>query len=126
MLTDYLTGLRIAQVKVIFRLPGYYGLQVNYPLAYVEWFTPFGAQVDQASRLHRISRSTRMHHPYAEILDVSRIVRNCHLTPKFALRRNPSWTADNVAELCQTFYVNHYIDLHLFCMFKLGRRGCTY
>lgn len=86
---------------------------------------PFGSQLDPASDLQTITRSTRMHLPYAEILEVDRIVRNCHLIPKFGRVKEPSWTADNVTELCETFYFNTYIDLHLFVMVKARLRGCV-
>ncbi|KAJ7439718.1 hypothetical protein B0H11DRAFT_1934253 [Mycena galericulata] len=35
-----LEGLRVAQVKVIFKLPSHYPIKSQSPLAYIEWFTP--------------------------------------------------------------------------------------
>ncbi|KAJ7688633.1 hypothetical protein B0H17DRAFT_1135597 [Mycena rosella] len=39
-----LTGLRVAQVKAIFKLPSYYPVKQDVPLAYIEWFTPLRSQ----------------------------------------------------------------------------------
>ncbi|KAH9916126.1 hypothetical protein B0H21DRAFT_703115, partial [Amylocystis lapponica] len=96
-----------------------FNIETTHPLAYVEWFTPFRAP-DKASGLHIVSPSTRMHQPYAEIVEVNRIVRNCHLIPKYGAQRDPLWSAENVTvlDICKLFYVNPYIDLHAFCMYK--------
>ncbi|KAF7971986.1 hypothetical protein HWV62_19333 [Athelia sp. TMB] len=119
-----LQGLRVGQVRVIFKLPDVYRVTTTHPLAYVEWFTPFGAHVHAPSDLHAVTRSTRMHHRYAEIVEVDRIVRNCHLIPKFGRVIDLNWTSDNVIELCKTFYMNHYIDYHFFVMLKARLTGC--
>ncbi|KAH7907715.1 hypothetical protein BJ138DRAFT_1014064 [Hygrophoropsis aurantiaca] len=109
-----LQGLRVAQVRVIFRLPQIYGVQSVHPLAYVEWFTPFSSP-DSTSGLYSISRSTRMHQPYAEIIEVTRLVRGCHLIPKFGRHIINTWTSVNVGDICDSFFVNPYIDIHTFC-----------
>ncbi|KAJ7901124.1 hypothetical protein B0H14DRAFT_2180647, partial [Mycena olivaceomarginata] len=77
-----LEGLRVAQVRVLFSFPAYYPAPFDTakPLAYVEWFTPF-ARPERDSNLHVVRRSTRRHLPYAEIIDLDRIVRNCFLVP---------------------------------------------
>ncbi|OCH83751.1 hypothetical protein OBBRIDRAFT_808769 [Obba rivulosa] len=121
-----LEGLRIAHVRVIFTLPASYPVRLyaREALAYVEWFTPFH-RTDEASGLFIVSPSSRMHQPYAEIIRVSRIVRNCYLFPKFGHTIDTRWTMDNVTELCETFYVNPYIDMHTFCMLRCMQFGCT-
>ncbi|PBK98301.1 hypothetical protein ARMGADRAFT_920285 [Armillaria gallica] len=73
-------GLHITHVHAIFQLPAVYNVPVAAPLAYVEWFTPFGQQ-DLLTGLYSISRSTWMGHVYSEIIDVNRIIQNCHLLP---------------------------------------------
>ncbi|KAJ6578570.1 hypothetical protein B0H19DRAFT_896455, partial [Mycena capillaripes] len=50
------------------------------PLAYTEWFTPFTCP-EPESNLYVLWRSTRRHLPYAEIVDLDRIARNCFLVP---------------------------------------------
>ncbi|GLB45390.1 putative zn-finger domain-containing protein [Lyophyllum shimeji] len=54
----------------------------NTPLAYVEWYTPFGTP-DATSGLFTVKPSTRRRHVYGEIIEVDRIVRNIHLIPKY-------------------------------------------
>ncbi len=65
-----------------------------------------------------------MHHSHAKIIAIDRIARSCHLVPCFGQVKEPCWTAENVAELCHAFWVNHYFDTHLFSMIKARRRGC--
>ncbi|KAK0421534.1 hypothetical protein EV421DRAFT_2069709 [Armillaria borealis] len=119
-----LEGLRVAHVRVLFSLPQLFGVKTNKPLAYVEWFTPFGTP-DSQTGLYSLNRSTRYHHVYAEIIEADRIVRNCHLQPKFGRRKDSRWTCENVPDLCSTFYFNTYRDLHLFCMDKLNKKDCV-
>ena len=71
----------MARVRVIFTLPDMYEIETAHPLAYVEGFTPFRA-IDQPSGLYVLSPSTRQHQPYGEIIEVSRLVRSCHLDRK--------------------------------------------
>ncbi|KAJ7687502.1 hypothetical protein B0H17DRAFT_1136229 [Mycena rosella] len=109
-----LHGLRIAQVRAIFQLPGHYPVKSRQPLAYVEWFTPLRAPTN-LNGYHHVSRSTRRiagkDGPYAEIITVDRIVRNAMLIPH-------KWGEDS------KFRVNSHIDGHLFCMFKLNYKDC--
>ncbi|KAJ6560916.1 hypothetical protein B0H10DRAFT_1966807 [Mycena sp. CBHHK59/15] len=102
-----LHGLRVAHVKVLFQLPEVYGLRTAHPLAYVEWYTPFGVP-DPVSGLFTIRRSTRNNHVYGEIIGVDRIVRNCHLLPKYGRKKDSTWTTDNVVERCTAFFPNPY------------------
>ncbi|KAI5985083.1 hypothetical protein EDD15DRAFT_2374582 [Pisolithus albus] len=122
-----LEGLRVAQVRVIFTLPHHYPkallVQNPTPLAYIEWFTPFHAR-EPASDMYIVSRSTRMHRRFAEIIPIEHIVRSCHLLPDFGKERDSRWTAANVGLMCDRFFVNPYIDYHTFCLMKLGRRNC--
>ncbi|KAJ7443567.1 hypothetical protein FB451DRAFT_1437382 [Mycena latifolia] len=55
-----LEGLRVAQVRVLFKFPTYYPAPFNTakPLAYVEWFTPF-SRPEAGSNLFVLRRSTR-------------------------------------------------------------------
>ncbi|KAJ7749142.1 hypothetical protein B0H16DRAFT_1847253 [Mycena metata] len=116
-----LEGLRVAHVKVLFQLPNVYRLHTTHPLAYVEWYTPFGV-ADPVSGLHTIRRSTRNNHVYGEIIGVDRIVRNCHLLPKFGRNKDPSWTTENVVERCPAFFPSPYSDTHSFCLFRVGKK----
>lgn len=119
-----LEGLRVAHVRVIFALAHHYPLHTDQPLVYVEWFTPFG-RVDASSGLHVVSPSSRMHRPYGEVITIDRIVRNCHLLPSFGKAVDSRWTVQTVTEECRSFYVNPYIDIHSFCMFRAHFYGCA-
>ncbi|KAJ6552943.1 hypothetical protein B0H19DRAFT_1210996 [Mycena capillaripes] len=66
-----LAGLRVAQVKVIFQVPSYYPGKKG-PLAYIEWFTPLRTP-DPLDGYYHLTRSSRQHGPYAEIIMVDRI-----------------------------------------------------
>ncbi|KAJ7870405.1 hypothetical protein B0H13DRAFT_2556335 [Mycena leptocephala] len=109
-----LHGLRIAQVRVIFQLPGHYPVKSSQPLAYIEWFTPFRTP-NKLDGYYHVSRSTRKiagkDGPYADVVPVDRIVRNAMLIPE-------KWGHDS------KFLVNSHIDGHTFCMFKLDLRDC--
>ncbi|KAJ7699003.1 hypothetical protein B0H17DRAFT_1158261 [Mycena rosella] len=78
-----LTGLRVAQVKAIFKLPSHYPVKQDVPLAYIEWFTPLRTP-DTLDGYYHLTRSTRRHGPYAEIITADRIVRNAMLIPQNA------------------------------------------
>ncbi|KAJ6583652.1 hypothetical protein B0H10DRAFT_1675427, partial [Mycena sp. CBHHK59/15] len=74
-------GLRVAQVKVLFKLPDHYPVKASTtPLAYIEWFTPL-RNPDPLDGYYHLSRSTRQQAPYAEIITADRIVRNVMLIP---------------------------------------------
>ncbi|KAE9385288.1 hypothetical protein BT96DRAFT_960766 [Gymnopus androsaceus JB14] len=62
-------GLHVAHIRAIFSLPAIYGVLQTTPLAYIEWLTPF-ATPNSSDGLYHLTRSTRRHHVYAEIIDV--------------------------------------------------------
>ncbi|KAK7059284.1 hypothetical protein R3P38DRAFT_3303354 [Favolaschia claudopus] len=118
-----LEGLRVAQVRVLFKFPSYYPAPFNTakPLAYIEWFTPF-SRPEPASGMYVVRRSTRRHLPYAEIVELDRIARNCYLVPRSeAGATNRRWSSEAVTDLCSTFYFNPHLDYHTFCMVKLNQ-----
>ncbi|KAJ7076071.1 hypothetical protein B0H15DRAFT_791005 [Mycena belliarum] len=119
-----LQGLRVAHVKVLFNLPQVYALETSHPLAYVEWYTPFGTP-DPVTGLFTLRRSTRNNHVYGEIIGIDRIVRNCHLLPKFGRKKDASWTTGNVVERCAAFFPSPYSDIHSFCLFRVGKKMYT-
>ncbi|KAE9396608.1 hypothetical protein BT96DRAFT_966437 [Gymnopus androsaceus JB14] len=62
-----------AHVRVLFTLPCIYGLSIETPLAYVEWFTPFST-CHSSSGLYSLSCSTCMRHVYGKIVDAGCII----------------------------------------------------
>ena len=110
-------GLRVAQVRLLFDLPPQFG---PYPhrLAYIEWFTRLGA-LDPNTGLHTVTRSSRQAQRNAEIVSADRIVRGCHLMPRFGQSILSSWTTANVLELESIqYFVNPYINVDTFTLLK--------
>ncbi|KAJ7693514.1 hypothetical protein B0H14DRAFT_3100718 [Mycena olivaceomarginata] len=105
-----LEGLRVAQVKTIFKLPAHYPYKTTSPLAYIEWFTPLWTP-DSVDGYYHISRSTRQQQPYAEIITADHIVHNAMLIPQ-------KWGHD------KTFLLNSRSDAHTFCLYKLRYHNC--
>ena len=109
----FLTGLRVAEIRVIFKLPTQFG-QFSQPLAYVHWFKPFRAWDTQLG-MFKLSRSTRQRRPNAAIIPINQIVQTCHLLPNFGSGDVPrDWFSGNVLNLSSSFFFNRYLDLHLF------------
>ncbi|KAA1479326.1 hypothetical protein DENSPDRAFT_862008 [Dentipellis sp. KUC8613] len=114
-----MNGLRIARVRVLFRLPSDFNAvlftdyDVSPPghLAFVEWFSP------PASRKHDHQMYTVTHkcaRADVSIIEVKDIRRNCQLIPIFGERADRAWTKSNVLDRCEGFYVNNFQDHHAY------------
>lgn len=115
MTTHIILGLRIAEVRVIFKLPPHLG-ESSQHLAYVHWFKPFNSW-DEAMGMYRVSRSTRNHKPHAAIISIDRIIQTCQLLPKFPTGAIPrAWfsASGRVMDLATDFYLNRYLNHHVF------------
>ncbi|KAJ7502081.1 hypothetical protein B0H11DRAFT_1712973, partial [Mycena galericulata] len=106
------SGLRVARVRVIFRLPDQYGKYPD-PLAYIDGFKPFTQPVADLG-MHQVSLSSRNHRQNSEIIPVTDFVRSCHLIPVFGRSIHPGWTSENVLDQCKSFYLNPYLRHHHF------------
>ena len=114
------TGLRVADIRVIFKLPTQLG-KFSEPLAYVHWFKPFRTWDTQLG-MFKLSRSTRQHRPSASIIRINKIVQTCHLIPKFGPGAVPrEWFTGNVLNHASDFFFNRYLDLYLFEEFPADR-----
>ncbi|KAJ7898890.1 hypothetical protein B0H14DRAFT_3080756 [Mycena olivaceomarginata] len=95
-----LIGLRVARVRVIFRLPERYGIYDG-TLAYVDWFKPLNPPVADIG-MHQVSLSSRNLRQNSEVIPITDIVRSCHLIPVFGrLTLNPTWTSEHVLDQCE-------------------------
>jgi len=65
-----ISAVRIAQVRVIFKLPKHVGLYPH-PLAYVEWFTSLRRR-DPVSGQFVVTRSTRNHQRNVSVISADR------------------------------------------------------
>jgi len=107
------SGLRVAEIHVIFTLPPHLGA-FPHPLAYVHWFTPIRVW-DNEVGMYRMGRSTRNHKPHAAVVSVNHILHTCHLMPRFGSGPVPrSWFKGRVLDLASDFYLNRYINFFLF------------
>jgi hypothetical protein len=111
---SYILGLCVAQIRAIFRMPQHLA-NIEDPLTYIHWFRPFRA-LDLQMGLYHITHSTRnVGCPNADIVSVRRIIRGCHLIPCFGSAPvNASLSRDSVIEHDLMFFLNKYIDFHLF------------
>ena len=109
----FFLGLRVAEIRAIFKLPSQFG-RFSQPLAYVHWFTPFRAWDPQLG-MFKLSRSTRHHCPNAAVICANQIVQTCHLIPKFGSADIPRhWFNGNVLNYSSDFFFNSYLDFYLF------------
>jgi hypothetical protein len=107
-----LIGLHVAQIRCIFNLPAHYG-QFPHPLAYIEWFQPF-PRLNAQTGFYRLAQSTWNQVRFSAVVGVHELFTACHLSPRMGSKVNASWTIVNVLEQCNDFYVNPYINFHIF------------
>ena len=116
---------RIVQIRVIFELsptaasvflpsrlapPAYF--------AYVEWFSPPSAP-DPAHKMCRISRQYGNHGRHiASIIPLTDICQSVQLFPVFGTTAPRDWQGLTVLEECQTFYINPFLDKHMYKNFS--------
>ncbi|TBU39377.1 hypothetical protein BD309DRAFT_1003767 [Dichomitus squalens] len=117
-------GLQVAQVRIVFKIPKK-AIPVLFPklsdaarpyghLAYVEWFSPF-TNPEPDHRMYRVSRDLGGGgERTGSIVVIDDLERSCHLFPDFGPIAPREWTSSTVLELCPSFYVNPYVDRHMF------------
>ncbi|QRV91854.1 hypothetical protein RhiJN_19872 [Ceratobasidium sp. AG-Ba] len=110
-----LLGLH-AQLRVIFTLPE--SLGVPEALAYVELFTlPRFEDPISNIGMHRVRRAMALGVRKAQIVPVAQLYRSVQLLPIFGGRKSGwDWAHTDALEVCDTFYVNRYLDEHTFML----------
>ncbi|EIN09379.1 hypothetical protein PUNSTDRAFT_66356, partial [Punctularia strigosozonata HHB-11173 SS5] len=112
-------GLGIACVRAFFRIPEQFtavmftnhGVSPPGHLAFVEWYTPPSSK----GRDHQMYTVTQKRgRPKVEIIEVSKIQRNCQLFPIFGNKADRSWSSTNVLDRCERFLVNNFQDQHAY------------
>ncbi|KAN0138825.1 hypothetical protein V8E53_003213 [Lactarius tabidus] len=101
----------VAQIRVVFQLPKsalssvFLSSCLAPPtdLAYIEWFTPFS-----------LLRSLHNGHRLASIVPLAEVCRSVQLFPVFGPVTPLHWQGSTVLEECHTFYVNPFLDRHLY------------
>jgi hypothetical protein len=123
--SNYRTGLRIAQVRVVFQLPSkviplvFPSLEDTLPthLAYVEWFSPIPTTPDSNSNLYKVSRLVRNGRRVASVIPVDSVISSVHLFPRFG-QNAPIGKTFTVLELCNSFYINPFSSRDNFLLFS--------
>ncbi|KAI5985597.1 hypothetical protein EDD15DRAFT_2175750, partial [Pisolithus albus] len=106
-------GLRMAEIRVIFKLPPHLG-NCLHPLVYVHWFKSLN-HFDSSVGMFHVARSTQQHRPNASIIPIHHLIQPCHLVPRFMKGPiNPCWVQGHVMTETDTFYLNRYIDFSIF------------
>ena len=110
-------GLQVVRVRVIFRLPPDLGSSPH-PLAYVHCYKPIqDTAFDANVNMYRVGPSTHNHLPRGMVISLDRLYSLCHLTPKYRRRHQSppgEWIEGRTLDLCPTFYLNKYFNLHIF------------
>ncbi|KAI1784413.1 hypothetical protein LXA43DRAFT_1101448 [Ganoderma leucocontextum] len=108
-----LNGVCAARIRAIFWLPAHLGV-LPHPLMYVQWFRPFRGP-EPKSGLFTTSHSTLNKACRHSIVSANTLLRSCHLIPKYGLDDvDPEWTSDTVLDECSDFFLNTYLDFHMF------------
>ncbi|KAG1720164.1 uncharacterized protein EDB91DRAFT_1240430 [Suillus paluster] len=70
---------------------------------------------EPATNLYRLARSTRNQWCFTSVISVQDLLQAAHLMPRFGLSKvDVSWINGDVLELADEFYVNPYINFHIF------------
>ncbi|KZV72046.1 hypothetical protein PENSPDRAFT_663998 [Peniophora sp. CONT] len=83
-------------------------------LAYIELFTQFRAGPEGDCDLYKVQRSMANFQRAAIVVPLDHIFRSCHLVPDFGHRVERRWKSETVLEQCDIFYLNSFIDPHMY------------
>ncbi|KZV76152.1 hypothetical protein PENSPDRAFT_598761 [Peniophora sp. CONT] len=113
-----IAGYRVGQVRVIFSLQEELA-QIRPStacrhLAYIELFTRFRSCPEDDCDLYKVQRSMTDLQRTAIVVPLDRIFRSCHLVPEFGKQVDRRWKSETVLEQCDTFYLNSFIDDHMY------------
>ncbi|KAN0134253.1 hypothetical protein V8E53_008025 [Lactarius tabidus] len=122
-------GSRIAvvQIRLVFQLSTSAASSVFLPsrptppshFAYVEWFSAPSAP-DPCHGMSRVSRSYGSHgRRTATIIRLTDICRSVQLFPVFGPVAPRQWQGATVLEECQNFYINPFVDKHMYQDFRV-------
>ena len=64
--------------------------------------------------MYHVKRSIRDGERLVSILPIDRIRRSVSLFPRLGQTIDPTWTSDNILEVCSEFYVNSFSDRHAY------------
>lgn len=122
-LINHDTGVRIAQVRVVFQIPKRKidevapSLECSPYLAYVEWFSPLPAAPDPKHKMFKVTRSMQNGRRSASVIRVDSILGSVHLFPRFGVTPPQEWNTFTVLEQCNSFYVNPFAHVDSYLRF---------
>lgn len=114
---ERLLDISVGRVRAIFRVPIEWCALAPHPLAYVEWFTPLNT-FNEDLAMFSVKPSTHNHYRAVSLIPVTEIMRSCHLIPQWGKSIDRTWTQENIYEKCDVFYVNPYLRLSDFVLFR--------
>ncbi|KAH8995298.1 hypothetical protein EDB86DRAFT_3164988 [Lactarius hatsudake] len=120
------TRIRVVQIRVVFQLSTSAASMVflaSRPappaqLAYVEWFSPPSAP-GTSHNMCRVSRHYRNGRRSASVVPLTDICRSVQLFPVFGPVAPRQWKGSMVLEECNNFYVNPFLDRHMYQNFSV-------
>lgn len=114
MISPVLEGFRVGRVRCIFRVPPEIAIYAH-PLVYIEWFTEFKQSKERGIDMYLVQpASDPSGIPLASVLRLGAIRRSCHLLPNWGKKANLLWTNENILDVCPSFYLNDFLDNHLY------------
>ncbi|KAH9011880.1 hypothetical protein EDB85DRAFT_2076847 [Lactarius pseudohatsudake] len=121
----------VAQIHVVFQLPRsalssiFLSSRPAPPtdLAYVEWFSPLSTP-NETHGMYQISRSYRNNRRLASIVPLVEVCRSIQLFPAFGQVVPRQWQGPTVLEECHTFYINSFLDRHLYQNLNVINENC--
>ncbi|KAH9027887.1 hypothetical protein EDB85DRAFT_2074707 [Lactarius pseudohatsudake] len=121
----------VAQIHVVFQLPRsalssiFLSSRPAPPtdLAYVEWFSPLSTP-NETHGMYQISRSYRNNRHLASIVPLVEVCRSIQLFPAFGQVVPQQWQGPTVLEECRTFYINSFLDQHLYQNLNVINENC--
>lgn len=87
------------------------------PFAYIEWFSAFPTRPNSNHQMYKVSRTFRPENVdlrHAAVVPLENILRTVHLIPVFGPNVDRTLSSSNVLERCTEFYVNHFLDEHMY------------
>jgi len=129
--TDHETGVRVAQVQVVFQIPArainevapslnvspHTSPHTSHHLAYVEWFSPLAVAPDPKHGMYKVRRLFQNGRRSTTIIRADTIVGSVHLFPQFGATFPQQWNSFMVLELCNRFYLNPFTDVDNYLRF---------
>ena len=115
------TKFWVVQIRAVFQLPQSAVSSIflsSRPaptdLVYVEWISPLLSPPDNSHGMYWVSRIHHNGRRLASIIPLTEVCRSVQLLPVFGRVVPQNWQSSTVLEECHTFYVNPFIDRHMY------------